>query len=231
MHPDPGGPEKAAFSRARRAMVAEVEAMAEELNSAPDGTPAISAAVLDALGRVPRHRFVPEVEQDFAYLNRPLSIGYGQTISQPYIVAFMTDLLKLNPGSRVLEIGTGCGYQTAVLAETGAEVYSIEIVEPLASQATEILQTLGYHHVHVRQGDGYHGWVEHAPYDGIIVTAGASHVPQPLLDQLKPGGRMIIPLGQAYATQELLLIIKDEQGAVHRQEVLPVRFVPLTGKH
>lgn len=231
MHPDPGGPEKAAFSRARRAMVAEVEAMAEELNSAPDGTPAISSGVLDALGRVPRHRFVPEVEQDFAYLNRPLSIGYGQTISQPYIVAFMTDLLKLKPGSRVLEIGTGCGYQTAVLAETGAEVYSIEIVEPLASQAAEILQTLGYYHVHVRQGDGYHGWVEHAPYDGIIVTAGASHVPQPLLDQLKPGGRMIIPLGQAYATQELLLIIKDEQGVVHRHEVLPVRFVPLTGEH
>ncbi|HSI95658.1 MAG: protein-L-isoaspartate(D-aspartate) O-methyltransferase [Methylophilaceae bacterium] len=231
MHPDPGGPEKAAFSRARRAMVAEVEAMAEELNSAPDGTPAISSGVLDALGRVPRHRFVPEVEQDFAYLNRPLSIGYGQTISQPYIVAFMTELLKLKPCSRVLEIGTGCGYQTAVLAETGAEVYSIEIVEPLASQAAEILQALGYRHVHVRQGDGYHGWVEHAPYDGIIVTAGASHVPQPLLDQLKPGGRMIIPLGQAYATQELLLIIKDEQGAVHRHEVLPVRFVPLTGEH
>lgn len=212
-------------------MVAEVEAMAEELNPAPDGTPALSSAVLDALGRVPRHRFVPEIEQDFAYLNRPLSIGYGQTISQPYIVAFMTDLLKLKPGSRVLEIGTGCGYQTAVLAETGAEVYSIEIVEPLASQAAEILQTLGYRHVHVRQGDGYHGWVEHAPYDGIIVTAGASHVPQPLLDQLKPGGRMIIPLGEAYATQELLLISKDEQGAVHRHEVLPVRFVPLTGEH
>ena len=231
MHSDPGGREEAAFSRARRAMVAEVEAMAEELNSAPDGTPAIASAVLDALGRVPRHRFVPEVERDFAYLNRPLSIGYGQTISQPYIVAFMTDLLKLKPGSRVLEIGTGCGYQTAVLAETGAEVYSIEIVEPLASQAAEILQALGYRHVHVRQGDGYHGWVEHAPYDGIIVTAGASHVPQPLLDQLKPGGRMIIPLGQAYTTQELLLIIKDEQGAVHRQEVLPVRFVPLTGEH
>lgn len=231
MHFDPGGREEAAFSRARRAMVAEVEAMAEELNSAPDGTPAITSAVLDALGRVPRHRFVPEIEWDFAYLNRPLSIGYGQTISQPYIVAFMTDLLKLKPGSRVLEIGTGCGYQTAVLAETGAEVYSIEIVEPLASQAAEILQALGYRHVHVRQGDGYHGWVEHAPYDGIIVTAGASHVPQPLLDQLKPGGRMIIPLGQAYATQELLLIIKDEQGAVHRQEVLPVRFVPLTGEH
>ena len=231
MHSDPGGREEAAFSRARRAMVAEVEAMAEELNSAPDGTPAIASAVLDALGRVPRHCFVPEVERDFAYLNRPLSIGYGQTISQPYIVAFMTDLLKLKPGSRVLEIGTGCGYQTAVLAETGAEVYSIEIVEPLASQAAEILQTLGYYHVHVRQGDGYHGWVEHAPYDGIIVTAGASHVPQPLLDQLKPGGRMIIPLGQAYATQELLLIIKDEQGVVHRHEVLPVRFVPLTGEH
>lgn len=211
-------------------MVAEVAAMSEELNPTPD-VPVLSPPVLEALGRVPRHRFVPDIERDFAYQNRPLPIGHGQTISQPYIVAFMTELLKLKPGSRVLEIGTGCGYQTAVLAEMGAEIYSIEIVEPLASQAAQTLQSLGYDQVHVRLGDGYHGWTEHAPYDGIIVAAGAGHVPQPLLDQLKPGGRMVIPLGESYAAQELLLIKKDADGTIHRQEVLPVRFVPLTGRH
>ena len=208
-------------------MVAEVAAMSEELNPTPD-MPGLSPPVLEALGRVPRHRFVPDIEREFAYQNRPLPIGYGQTISQPYIVAFMTELLKLKPGSRVLEIGTGCGYQTAMLAEMGAEVYSIEIVEPLASQAAQTFQSLGYDHVHVRLGDGYHGWVEHAPYDGILVAAGASHVPQPLLDQLKLDGRMAIPLGESHAAQVLLLIKKDVEGAVHRQEVLQVRFVPLT---
>ena len=204
--------------------------MSEELNPVPD-MPGLSQPVLDALGRVPRHLFVPDIERDFAYQNRPLPIGYGQTISQPYVVAFMTELLKLKPGSRVLEIGTGCGYQTAMLAEMGAEVYSMEIIEPLASQAVESLRALGYAQVQVRCGDGYHGWAEHAPYDGIIVTAGASQVPPSLLDQLKPGGRMVIPLGESYAAQELLLIKKDAEGNVHRQEVLPVRFVPLTGKH
>ena len=218
------------YSRLRRDMVAEVAAMSEELNPTPD-MPGLSPPVLEALGRVPRHRFVPDIEREFAYQNRPLPIGHGQTISQPYIVAFMTELLKLKPGSHVLEIGTGCGYQTAVLAEMGAEIYSMEIVEPLASKAAQTLQSLGYDHVHVRLGDGYHGWAEHAPYDGIIVAAGASHVPQPLLDQLKPAGRMVIPVGESYAAQELLLIKKDTEGAVHRQEVLPVRFVPLTGRH
>jgi protein-L-isoaspartate(D-aspartate) O-methyltransferase len=225
-----GDPLESAYSGLRGDMVAEVAAMAEEFNPKPD-TPVLSRPVLEALGRVPRHRFVPDIECDYAYQNRPLPIGYGQTISQPYVVAFMTELLKLKPGSRVLEIGTGCGYQTAMLAEMGAEVYSMEIIEPLASQAAESLRALGYEQVHVRQGDGYHGWAEHAPYDGIIVTAGASQVPPSLLDQLKPGGRMVIPLGESYAAQELLLIKKDVEGNVHRQEVLPVRFVPLTGKH
>jgi protein-L-isoaspartate(D-aspartate) O-methyltransferase len=225
-----GDPLESAYSGLRGDMVAEVAAMAEEFNPKPD-TPVLSQPVLEALGRVPRHRFVPDIECDYAYQNRPLPIGYGQTISQPYVVAFMTELLKLKPGSRVLEIGTGCGYQTAMLAEMGAEVYSMEIIEPLASQAMESLRALGYEQVQVRCGDGYHGWTEHAPYDGIIVTAGASQVPPSLLDQLKPGGRMVIPLGESYAAQELLLIKKDAAGNVYRQEVLPVRFVPLTGKH
>lgn len=214
----------------RRAMLTQVAAMAEDLTPHRHA-PALSPDVLEAMARVPRHRFVPAVEQEYAYQNRPLEIGYGQTISQPYIVAFMTDLLQLEPGSRVLEIGTGCGYQSAVLAEMGAEVYTVEIVEPLAMQSAELLQALGYRQVHARQGDGYHGWPEHAPYDAIIVTAGAAHVPQPLLDQLKPGGRMVVPLGEAYTTQELLLIRKDAEGAVHRRNMLPVRFVPLTGTH
>jgi protein-L-isoaspartate(D-aspartate) O-methyltransferase len=225
-----GDPLESAYSGLRGDMVAEVAAMAEEFNPQP-GTPVLSRPVLEALGRVPRHRFVPDIECDYAYQNRPLPIGYGQTISQPYVVAFMTELLKLKPGSRVLEIGTGCGYQTAMLAEMGAEVYSMEIIEPLASQAAESLRALGYEQAHVRQGDGYYGWAEHAPYDSIVVTAGASQVPPSLLDQLKPGGRMVIPLGESYAAQELLLIKKDAEGNVHRQEVLPVRFVPLTGKH
>lgn len=216
----------------RQSMVAQVEAMAEELadKRLPEGQ-ALSSAVLDALGRVPRHRFVPEVERDYAYQNRPLPIGYGQTISQPFIVAYMTDLLRLQPGSRVLEVGTGCGYQSAVMAEMGAEVYTVEIVEPLAKQSSALLQALGYDRVHVRSGDGYAGWAAHAPFDAIMVTAGADAVPPPLLDQLKPGGRMVIPLGAPYATQALMLIEKGGDGAIQQQEMLPVRFVPLTGKH
>jgi protein-L-isoaspartate(D-aspartate) O-methyltransferase len=143
----------------------------------------------------------------------------------------MTHLLALQPGHRVLEIGSGCGYQTAVLAEMGADVHSVEIVEPLARQAADTLRDLGYAHVHLRQGDGYFGWPEHAPYDAIILTAGTDQIPPPLPDQLKPGGRMLVPLGQAFATQELLLIRKDAAGNLHRREMLPVRFVPLTGGH
>jgi len=222
-------PAEAVYAERRLAMVDEVAQMAQEVSPSPGGGPALSRAVLDAIGRVPRHRFVPEDEWRHAYQNYPLSIGYGQTISQPYIVALMTDLLAVKPGDRVLEIGTGCGYQTAVLAEMGAEVYSIEIVEPLAQQAAEAFRELGYEQIHAKAGDGYHGWPEHAPFAGIIVTAGAPHVPQPLVDQLKSGGRMVIPLGDAWSGQELLLIRKDENGKTHQHNVLPVRFVPLTG--
>jgi protein-L-isoaspartate(D-aspartate) O-methyltransferase len=215
----------------RRAMVAEVSQMAEEVALPADGAPALSKEVLAALGRVPRHYFVPREERRHAYRNYPLPIGHNQTISQPYIVAFMTGLLRIKAGDRVLEVGTGCGYQTAVLAEMGAEVYSVEIIEPLARQAGETLRELGYGRVHTRAGDGYQGWREHAPFDAVIVTAGATHVPQPLLDQLKSGGRMVIPIGEVYATQELVLIEKDMHGKPHQRQVLPVRFVPLTGGH
>jgi protein-L-isoaspartate(D-aspartate) O-methyltransferase len=225
-------PAEAVYAERRVAMVDEVAQMAQEVSPSPGGGgPALSPAVLDAIGRVPRHRFVPEDERRYAYQNYPLSIGHGQTISQPYIVALMTDLLAVKPGDRVLEIGTGCGYQTAVLAEVGAEVYSIEIVESLAQQAAETFMALGYDQIHAQAGDGYHGWPEHAPFDGIIVTAGAPHVPQPLVEQLKPGGRMVIPLGDTWSGQELLLIRKDENGKTHQHNVLPVRFVPLTGGH
>lgn len=218
------------YAQRRAAMVEEVSEMAREVAPSYGGTP-LSPEVLEAMSRVPRHLFVPQQEQRYAYQNRPLSIGHGQTISQPYIVALMSDLLAVKAGGRVLEVGTGCGYQAAVLAEMGVEVYSIEIVEPLARQAAETLQGAGYGRVRVMAGDGYLGWPEHAPFDGVIVTAGASHVPQPLLDQLKPGGRMVIPLGEAYNVQDLLLIRKGENGDTHSQNVIPVRFVPLTGGH
>lgn len=193
------------------------------------GGEALPTSVLQALSRVPRHRFVPESECVFAYHNRPLPIGHSQTISQPYIVALMTALLALDPGDRVLEVGTGSGYQTAVLAEMGAMVYSLEIVEPLAVRAAERLQMLGYRQVRVQAADGQQGWPEQAPFDAIIVTAGAPTVPQALLDQLMPEGRLVIPLGAAYEVQDLLLIRKDAQGKTYRQHVIPVRFVPLTG--
>ncbi|OIQ87436.1 protein-L-isoaspartate O-methyltransferase [mine drainage metagenome] len=218
------------YQQRRDAMVEEIVEMAEEVAPACGGMH-LSPGVLDAMSRVPRHRFVPEDERPYAYQNRPLAIGHNQTISQPYIVALMTDLLALEPGDRVLEVGTGSGYQTAVLAELGTEVYSIEIVEPIARNAAGLLQALGYGRVQTKVGDGYQGWPEHAPYDGVMVTAGASHVPQPLLDQLRPGGRMVIPVGEAFDVQELLLITKDEAGHAHRRQVIPVRFVPLTGGH
>jgi protein-L-isoaspartate(D-aspartate) O-methyltransferase len=185
--------------------------------------------VLEALAKVPRHRFVPADQEKYAYKNRPLSIGYGQTISQPYIVALMTDLLNVKPGSRILEIGTGSGYQAAILAEMGAEVYSIEIVEPLGKRAEATLAELGYKKVKVRVGDGYYGWDAFAPYDAIIVTAAASHVPPSLVQQLKPGGRMVIPVGAQFLTQHLQLVEKEADGTVVSRQILPVRFVPLTG--
>lgn len=185
-------------------------------------------AVLQAMGKVPRHRFVPQEFMGAAYDDRPLSIGYGQTISQPYVVAFMTEQLMLKPTDRVLEIGTGSGYQAAILAELAAEVYTIEIVAPLAARAQATVTELGYRNIHVRAGDGYLGWPEAAPFDAIVVTCAPEQVPQPLIDQLKDGGRMIIPVGPIY-DQELVLLRKQD-GTIKRQAVLPVRFVPMTGQ-
>ncbi|MGB5541145.1 MAG: protein-L-isoaspartate(D-aspartate) O-methyltransferase, partial [Gammaproteobacteria bacterium] len=170
-------------------------------------------------------------EQARAYDNRPLSIGYGQTISQPYIVALMTDLLDVGPDATVLEVGTGSGYQAAVLSGLVASVYTIEIVPQLGERAQGVLARLGYDNVEVRIGDGYYGWEEHAPFDAIIVTAAASHVPPPLVRQLKPGGRMIIPVGSRFMVQELLLVEKTAAGEVSTRQILPVAFVPLTGGH
>ncbi len=185
-------------------------------------------AVLRVLRKVPRHRFVPKEVMSAAYYDRPLPIGYGQTISQPYVVAFMTEQLGLKPTERVLEIGTGSGYQAAILAELAAEVYTIEIIAPLAARAQATLAELGYRNTHVRAGDGYRGWPEAAPFDAIIVTCAPEKVPQPLIDQLKDGGRMIIPVGPVF-DQELILLRK-RGGRIKRQAVLPVRFVPMTGR-
>ncbi len=193
------------------------------------GRDTLKPTVLAAMGRVPRHELVPEDVRDAAYRNHPLPIGYGQTISQPYIVAIMTDLVEAGPGDRVLEVGTGSGYQAAVLAEVADEVYTLEIIPELARRAHRDLQRLGYTNVTARQGDGYFGWPEHAPYDAIVVTAGATHVPPPLIEQLKPGGRLIIPVGSRFLTQQLLLLTKAADGSVTTRQVLPVRFVPLTG--
>ncbi len=186
------------------------------------------ARVLAAMRKVPRHEFVPEHLVDAAYEDHPLPIGYGQTISQPYIVALMTELLRLTPAAKVLEIGTGCGYQTAVLAEIAAEVYSVEIVEPLAKESAARLQRLGYKNVHVKHADGYLGWPEHAPFDAIVVTAGADHIPPPLVEQLKTGGRMAIPVGEPHGEQSLVLVEKDRDGRISTGNVIPVLFVPLT---
>jgi protein-L-isoaspartate(D-aspartate) O-methyltransferase len=184
--------------------------------------------VLAAMSKVPREEFVPQDSLGGSYTDQPLPIGYGQTISQPYIVAFMTEQLHPSSSDRVLEIGTGSGYQAAVLAELVAEVYSIEIIEPLARTAEATLQRLGYKNVQVKVGDGYKGWPEHAPFDAITVTCAPDHVPKPLIDQLKEGGRMIIPVG-SFGDQELYLLEK-KNGELRRSAVLPVRFVPMLGE-
>jgi protein-L-isoaspartate(D-aspartate) O-methyltransferase len=182
---------------------------------------------LAAMRKVERHRFVPEASVESAYADHPLPIGHGQTISQPYIVAFMTEALGLQGGERVLEVGTGSGYQAAVLAEIAARVYTIEIVEPLATEARERLAALGYRNVEVRSGDGYRGWPEAAPFDAIIVTAAAPRIPEPLTDQLADGGRLVIPVGDEF--QELVVVTRRGTGLEERR-VLPVRFVPMTGE-
>jgi protein-L-isoaspartate(D-aspartate) O-methyltransferase len=183
--------------------------------------------VLAAMRKVPRHEFVPDSEKRHAYRDTPLPIGEGQTISQPYIVALMTELARPEKSHRVLEVGTGSGYQAAVLAELVEHVYTIEIEASLAQRASEVLRRLGYENISVRNGDGYAGWSEHAPFDIVIVTAAPDHIPQPLIDQLKPGGRMVVPVGPTHATQELRVLEKDATGRIGVKTVAPVRFVPL----
>jgi protein-L-isoaspartate(D-aspartate) O-methyltransferase len=209
--------------------VKEVSAYAR--SSPGQGDDAFDERVLGALGDVRRHEFVPQHLRSEAYANHPLPIGHGQTISQPYIVALMTDLVNPGVNDVVLEVGTGSGYQAAVLAKLVRRVYSIEIIEPLAEQAKERLERLGFTNIETRLGDGYFGWEEHAPFDAIVVTAAASHVPPPLIAQLKPGGRMVIPVGARFQVQYLLLIEKTLQGQVTTRQITAVRFVPLTGDH
>jgi protein-L-isoaspartate(D-aspartate) O-methyltransferase len=191
----------------------------------------LDARVAAALANVPRHEFVAADLSKHAYDNRPLPIGFGQTISQPYIVAAMTQLMQLKSGERVLEVGTGSGYQAAVLAELGVRVFTIEIIEALGFTARERLARLGYKGIETRVGDGYYGWPEQAPFDAIIVTAASNHIPPPLLEQLKVGGRMVIPVGNPFSSQQLVVVNKDAQGRITTRRMLPVRFVPLTGAH
>ena len=186
--------------------------------------------VLAAMRAIPRHMFVPKPLQSVAYANRPLPIGSGQTISQPFIVAYMTEKLEIKKGDKVLEIGTGSGYQAAVLSELTPHVYSIEILKKLGKMQGKRLHELGYKTITFKIGDGYHGWEEHAPFDAIMVTCASGHIPQPLLKQLKPGGRMIIPVGGVYDVQMLLSVAKDLAGEIKTRQLLPVRFVPMTGQ-
>ena len=210
----------------RRGMVAAVVEMMR-FTAPATGRERLRERVLAALGKVPRHHFVPEVDAGNAYLNTALPIGRGQTISQPYIVALMTELAELGPEDTVLEIGTGCGYQAAMLAELAGRVYSVECLEELAQAARERLERLGYRNVEIRSGDGWAGWPEHAPYQAILVTAAAREVPPPLLEQLAPDGRLVLPLGRPWQPQSLVVIEKDADGTTREREVLPVAFVPL----
>ena len=214
------------FVAARERMLAEVDATYAETRG-ETGLAAMSPAVRRAMGKVERHRLIPEGQRDLAYRNHPLPIGSGQTISQPYIVALSTDLLNLKGGETVLDIGTGSGYQAAVLAEIAAKVYSVEIIASLGNDARKRLEELGYGNIEIKIGDGYQGWAEKAPFDGIVVTAAAPNVPPALVAQLKPGGRMVIPVGGPGEIQFLKLIEKRADGGVSEKNVLPVRFVPL----
>ncbi len=218
------------YTKARQGMIQDIEADVR-LTSFYINKKELDPKVMDAMRKVPRHEFVPGQVRDKAYENRPLPIGHGQTISQPYIVALMTDLLEPKRQHKVLEVGTGSGYQAAILAELVAEVFTIEIIEPLGNQAKERLKLLNYNNVHVRIGDGYYGWEEHGLFDGIVVTAATSHIPPPLIQQLKPGGRMVIPVGSRFMVQQLVVVEKDAKGKLTTRQILPVRFVPLTGEH
>jgi protein-L-isoaspartate(D-aspartate) O-methyltransferase len=212
------------FDAERAALVAEI--VRDIAASRPAGKAALDPRVVQALSQVPRHRFVPEGLQGMAYQDTPLPIGNGQTISQPYIVALMTELADIDAAEVVLEIGTGSGYQAAVLAEIAREVYTIEIIAPLGQHATEVLKELGYDNVYVRIGDGYAGWPEKAPFDAILVTAAPEVVPPALVEQLKVGGRLVIPVGAEYATQTLRVLEKLSSGELTTTDVIPVRFVP-----
>jgi protein-L-isoaspartate(D-aspartate) O-methyltransferase len=210
----------------RLAMVREIEAEVRE-TVGWIGRAALDPCVIAAMERVPRHEFVPPSQSAAAYANTPLPIGHGQTISQPYIVAVMSELAQLGEDDVVLEVGTGCGYQSAVLAQLARRVYTIEVVAELAQQARERLARLGYSSVEVRTGDGWEGWPEHAPFDAIVVTAAAEEVPPPLIAQLAAGGRMVIPVGDGFFAQELVVIERDAREGLKTRGVLPVRFVPL----
>lgn len=215
------------FQAERAALIAEIEADMRRTEHYT-GRSELNQRVLDAIRSIPRHEFVPDMYRRNAYENRPLPIGAGQTISQPYIVALMTELAAVNADSVVLEIGTGSGYQAAVLAEIARHVYTIEIVERLGLQAEATLEQIGYENISVRIGDGYRGWPEQAPFDAILVTAAPEQIPQPLIDQLRPGGRLVVPVGPQHAAQSLRVIEKNTLGEITETDVLPVRFVPFT---
>jgi protein-L-isoaspartate(D-aspartate) O-methyltransferase len=225
----PAGGDESGYAAARQVLVDEVRT--QGLLDPLPGQQRIDEKVLRVLNEVPRHEFVPEPLRHEAYYNRPLPIGHGQTISQPYIVAIMTDLVKPEPDDVVLEVGTGSGYQAAVLAKLVKQVYSVEIIEALAEEVKPRLERLGYDNVSTKLGDGYFGWEEQAPFDAIVVTAAAGHVPPPLIEQLRPGGRMVIPVGGRFSVQYLLLLEKTPAGEIITQQVMGVRFVPLTGEH
>lgn len=216
------------YVKQRAQMLREIEAEVRS-TSRWIGKSVLDKRVMDAMNHVPRHEFVPADMIHLAYQNEPLPIGFGQTISQPYIVALMTDMLELRDSDVVLEIGTGCGYQTAVISELVKQVYTVEVIRQLGGQAKERLTQLGYRNIGFRVADGYSGWPEHAPYDAIIVTAAAEAIPEKLIEQLKPGGRMAIPVGTLHRGQTLLHVHKKESGAIDQKDILPVAFVPLTG--
>jgi protein-L-isoaspartate(D-aspartate) O-methyltransferase len=214
-------------ARARERLVRQIAADARD-TADYTGRARFSDAVMDAMMKVPRHLFVPPLQRAYAYENRPLPIGHGQTISQPYVVALMTELLDLRAGERVLEVGTGSGYQAAVLAALGAEVYTIEIVAPVALAGAQALREAGYTAVRTRIGDGYAGWPDAAPFDAVIVTAAPAAIPAPLVAQLRTGGRIVVPVGAQHETQQLMVGIKRADGTLEQRRTLPVRFVPLT---
>jgi protein-L-isoaspartate(D-aspartate) O-methyltransferase len=216
------------FADRRDRLVESIELQVEATSDSL-GTDRLEPRVIRAMRTVPRERFVPAWLRAQAYLDAPLPIGRGQTISQPFVVAVMSHLLDISPGDRVYELGTGSGYQAAVLAQMGAEVYSVEIVPELAERAAATLAALGYDNAHVRQGDGYRGWPEAAPFDGVIVTAAHPEIPEPLLQQLKVGGRMVMPVGDLGHVQQLMVLTKQPDGSLAQRRVLPVRFVPITG--